>query len=104
MKTQKVGEILQLGYRYRMHEYIHTEYITLFNMAFWMENHFLSKTYLIDVRDEFALSRNVDFLIVCSHLALDSKEENLQVSFLCKSVETDTTSVITCCTASHFGS
>lgn len=44
--------------------------------------------YLIDVRDKFALSWHVDFLIVCPHLALDSKEENLQVSFLRKSVDT----------------
>lgn len=44
--------------------------------------------YLIDVRDEFALFRHVDFLIVCSHLALDSKEKNFQISFLCKSVGT----------------
>lgn len=43
--------------------------------------------YLIDVRDEFALFWHVDFLIVCSHLALDSKEKNFQISFLCKSVE-----------------
>lgn len=59
--------------------------------AFLDENYF--QPYLVDVRDEFTLSWHVDFLIVCSHLALDSKEENLQVSFLCKSVETDTTSV-----------
>lgn len=41
--------------------------------------------YLIDVRDEFALFWHVDLLIVCSHLALDSKEKNFQVSFLCES-------------------
>lgn len=44
--------------------------------------------YLIDIRDEFALFGHVDFLIVCSHLALDSKEQNFQISFLCKSVKT----------------
>lgn len=42
------------------------------------------RAYLIDIRDEFTLSRHVDFLIVCSHLALDCKEENLQISLLCK--------------------
>jgi len=49
---------------------------------------FLRGTDLIDVRDEFALSWHVHFLIVCPHLALDCEEENLQVPFLCKSVET----------------
>lgn len=50
--------------------------------------------YLIDVGDQFTLSRHVDFLIVCSHLALDCKEENLQVSLLCKPEKTTTTLLI----------
>lgn len=54
----------------------------------------LEQPYLIDVGDEFALSWHVDFLIVRSHLALDGKEENLQISFLCKSVETPTLFII----------
>lgn len=52
------------------------------------------RAYLIDVRDEFTLSRHVDFLIVCSHLALDRKEENLQISLLCKPEKTTTTLLI----------
>lgn len=52
------------------------------------------RAYLIDVRDEFTLSRHVDFLIVCSHLALDRKEENLQISLLCEPEKTTTTLLI----------
>lgn len=49
--------------------------------------------YLIDVRDKFSLSWHVNFLVVCSHLALDGEEENLQVSFLCESVKKEITCV-----------
>lgn len=52
------------------------------------------RAYLIDVRDEFTLSRHVDFLIVRSHLALDRKEENLQISLLCKPEKITTTLLI----------
>lgn len=38
--------------------------------------------YLIDIRDEFPFMRHVWFLVVSSELALDSKEEHLQVPLL----------------------
>lgn len=40
--------------------------------------------YLVDVRDELALSRSVDLLVVGSHLTLDGEQKNLQVSLLCE--------------------
>lgn len=49
-------------------------------------------SYLVDVRDEFALARSVNFLIVGSHLTLNGEQKNLQVSLLC---EPDTQNTIT---------
>lgn len=59
-------------------------YEVCFHISWWKKK---KKTYFIDIRDEFALPWHVNLLVVCSHLALDSEEKNLQVSFLCKSAK-----------------
>lgn len=47
----------------------------------------LMHTYLVDVGDELPLFWHVDFLIVCSHLTLNGKEQNLQISFFSEPVK-----------------